>query len=236
MAGKNLGVSYWNKWGFLMLVLAVMVWNLNCQNTGGHPSQVLAIGDSNGAAKDGWVNQLKKLMPNDSIYNVSIPGNTLGFDNLDNPKLNTLHNLNQYLKHASNNHGYLDHVIILLGTNDSKAVFDGREREVLENLKSVITGIREFSYPKPRTPNILLVTPPPYGPDSLLAEKYQGGSKRVAYLVKEYQNIAKKMDCDFLDIHAILKEDFQNRSKDGVHLDSLGQQMIAKAIEKRIKE
>ncbi|HRQ29860.1 MAG TPA: prolyl oligopeptidase family serine peptidase, partial [Saprospiraceae bacterium] len=49
---------------------------------------ILTIGDSNGASEYGWPVQLKKLMPFSNIINVSIAGNTIGFDNLGQEKLN----------------------------------------------------------------------------------------------------------------------------------------------------
>jgi len=59
--------------------------------------KVLAIGDSNGAKEYGWVDQLKKVHFEDFIYNTSISGNTIGFNNNDQEKLNTL--LNVYMKY-----------------------------------------------------------------------------------------------------------------------------------------
>ncbi|MGB3004957.1 MAG: hypothetical protein WBC06_00490, partial [Chitinophagaceae bacterium] len=64
------------------------------------PLHILTIGDSNGAFDYGWPEQMKKLLPFSTIINKSIAGNTIGFDNLDQPKLNTLTNLNQYLDAA----------------------------------------------------------------------------------------------------------------------------------------
>tara|TARA_R110000744_G_scaffold380237_1_gene500368 strand:- start:2271 stop:2495 length:225 start_codon:yes stop_codon:yes gene_type:complete len=74
---------------------------------------------------------------------MSISGNTIGFDNLENPNLN---NLDVYLEKGSKNNGYLVFAIILLGTNDSKVIFKDREKEVLRNMELLIDQIRNFDY------------------------------------------------------------------------------------------
>lgn len=220
----------------VMLFLFLVILSLSaCKTASDHPKNILAIGDSNGAFKHGWVNQLQQLMPKDSIYNVSIPGNTIGFDNLDNPKLNTLRNLKSYLAETTKNSGELDYILILLGTNDSKAVFDDRRDEVLKNMRTLIKELKGFEYSSGKSPKIVIITPPPYGPDSILAEKYKGGENRVAQLSESFQQIAEETGCEFVNIHQRLKPQFMAHSKDGVHLDAEGQKIIAESIKKKIE-
>lgn len=54
---------------------------------------ILAIGDSNGQNKGGWVDQLKKMMPESNIVNLSESGRTIGFDNNGRERLNALKNI-----------------------------------------------------------------------------------------------------------------------------------------------
>ena len=211
---------------FYTLLFITTIWSCTTER----PQVILTLGDSNGAAKHGWVNQLASLRPSDSIYNKSISGNTIGFNNLDNPKLNTLENLDRYLHDVDQKAGKIDYVIIMLGTNDSKAVFDGRQHEVMNNLATLVQRVKAFEYTNTTDPKIVVLSPPPYGPDSLLAKKYKGGAARVKWLASQYSGTCRSLGAAFIDIHSHLENLFMDHSKDGVHLDAAGQMLIAEKI------
>jgi len=194
---------------------------------------ILVLGDSNGAAEHGWVNQLKKLRPEDLIVNTSISGNTIGFDNFGSTRLNTLKMLDSYLSKGIENMGRIDEVIVLLGTNDCKAVFDDQLKKVPGNLEKLVLSIQN-SEAFEKAPEIIIVSPPPYGPDKILPEKYKGGAKRVKYLHKEFRKVAQKMNVGYVDIHTSLESAFDVLSFDGVHLSEEGQQILAKKIDVKI--
>ena len=214
-----------NKLVYTLLFFAT-IWSCTTER----PQVILALGDSNGAAKHGWVNQLASLRPSDSIYNKSISGNTIGFNNLGNSKLNTLANLDRYLQEVDRKAGKIDHVIVMLGTNDSKAVFDGRQQEVMKNLETLVQRVKAFEYGNANAPKIVVLSPPPYGPDSLLAEKYKGGAARVKWLASQYSGTCSSLGAAFIDIHSHLENLFMDHSKDGVHLDAAGQVLIAEKV------
>ena len=216
----------------LKVVLALLM--VSCSGRVQESKKIIAIGDSNGAFDYGWVPQLQKLLPNDVIYNTSVPGNTIGFDNLGQTRLNTLTNLNAYLNEAQDSLKTVDYVVIMLGTNDSKYVFRDQKGEVLANMDTLISRIRDF-FKDSKVPQILLVAPPPYGDDSILAEKYKGGNGRVKLLAGEYAKLAKQNHCEFVDVYHVFENTFMNYSKDGVHLNEEGQKIIAQNIFKKIK-
>jgi lysophospholipase L1-like esterase len=210
-------------WFFLVLLFMVA-----CSN---QPTLILTIGDSNGAAQDGWVVQLTKLCPEISIINKSISGNTIGFDNNGRENLNALRMIETYLQEAEKEAGPnpIDLVLINLGTNDSKAVFDDRKTEVPQNLTKLISFIQNYSFQNIR-PAITIVSPPPYGPDSIMKEKYHGGNKRVRALVPQFEQIAQNMGCGFINIYDVLKPVYDQYSPDGVHMKAEGQLLIAQTI------
>ncbi len=203
---------------------------------------VLVLGDSNAASETGWVRAYERLRGGDVVINRSTPGNTLGFDNLDNPKLNTLKQLDATLdvvdqEAARSPSRVVDVVLINLGTNDSKAVFDGRGDEVVANLRTMIQRLRahyEFVQAG-RTLRIAVVSPPPYGPDDVLAEKYHGGAERVAALVPRFREVTEDMGVTFVDVHRPLAEDFAELAPDGVHMKPEGQQRIAVKVAEAIR-
>ena len=136
---------------------------------------VVTIGDSNGASITGWVNQLKSIRTQDSIFNYSISGNTIGFDNLGHEKLNTLKNITTHLEDAAGRSmtGRIDDIVILLGTNDCKKIFADSSDKVVQNLERLIQLIKEQKSIIASEPEFYIVSPPPFGEDTILLEKYK---------------------------------------------------------------
>ena len=211
------------------LVFLIIGFSLYACNSA-HTTHILAIGDSNGAHPNNWVKQLKALRPEDSIMNVSISGNTIGFDNLGRDTLNTLANIQEYLLHAQDSLQTIDEVIILLGTNDCKAIYDSLQEQVVANMNQLMTKIQAFSYQQPSPPEIMLVSPPPMSEDSLLQAKYTGGRQCVENLLPNYQRIAEAHQSKFIDIYHPLLEAYDSLTVDGVHLNDEGYMRMAKLI------
>lgn len=90
---------------------------------------ILAIGDSNGQNKGGWVDQLKKMMPESNIVNLSESGRTIGFDNNGRERLNALKNIDAYLDKAQVEKKRYDYIIVCLGTMIlKKCLIQGKEK------------------------------------------------------------------------------------------------------------
>jgi lysophospholipase L1-like esterase len=208
---------------FGLLISCTYTFSQNSKN-------ILALGDSNGALPYGWVHQLQNKLPNEKIYNTSISGNTLGFDNLNREALNTLKNLDYYLESAKDSLGEIDYIIIMLGTNDAKYIFKDRQAEVLSNMQLLIDRIGTYDFEQQKKPQIIILSPPPYGSDEIVAEKYKGGALRVKNITIEYEKIAKANNCDFINVYKALQPVFDIYSDDGVHLDEVGQKAIANLI------
>ncbi|MEM7625477.1 MAG: GDSL-type esterase/lipase family protein [Planctomycetota bacterium] len=202
------------------------------------PTQTLMVlGDSNGASENGWVVALRGMLTSDTIINRSRSGNTVGFDNLGHERLNQLKQLDQDLliagaAAADSPAGRIDAVLINLGTNDCKDVFKGRGDKVVANLRRLVSRLQDhFSRTQhDAAPEILIVSPPPYGPDEKLKAKYHGGARRVASLVPRYAEVARQSGARFVDIHTPLAEDFDRLAPDGVHMAREGQRLIARLV------
>ncbi|PHN07863.1 SGNH/GDSL hydrolase family protein [Flavilitoribacter nigricans] len=197
--------------------------------------RVLAIGDSNGALEEGWVNQLRELRFADHVYNTCVSGNTIGFDNLGRESLNTLANADRYLEEADRGLGGLDKIVILLGTNDCKAVFDDRLAEVPENLRKLLRQIKAHPVYQRDQPEIYVVSPPPYAPDEALIPKYHGGAADIAWLFPRFREVAEEESCTFIDIYSGLAPEWETWSEDGIHLIEAGQVKIAEMIAKKFE-
>lgn len=195
------------------------------------PLTVVVLGDSNGASDVGWVVQTQAMKPDWHLLNHSIPGNTIGFDNLDNPRLNTLRNLEDYLTKAREAADQpIDYVLIALGTNDCKAVFKDQGDEVRDNLRTLIQRIRDFDFEQERPPAIAVLSPPPVAGDDRVAAKYQGAADRVRALQADFQRIAGEMDCLYIDAYSPLADHFDQLTRDGVHLAAEGHTLVADVL------
>lgn len=196
--------------------------------------KILTLGDSNGAAENGWVNQLRKIRFEDFIYNESKPGRTIGFYNFGDTSLNALANIEKYLDNAVKNLITVDDIIIMLGSNDCKAVFDDQLKKVPKNLDEMVKKIKSHPFYRTNKPTIHIVSPPPYGKDENMLAKYHGGSERIAWLYPRFKEVAKKNGCNFIDVYSKLLPKWDDYAKDGIHLIAEGQITIAKTISSAI--
>ncbi len=195
----------------------------------------MVLGDSNGAFDSGWVYQLSKLHPEIYFINFSIPGNTIGFNNLNKDTLNTLKNIQKYFLRAYEKTNQIDYIFIMLGTNDCKKTFDLKQNEVIINFESLLDYIANYNYPH-KKPEIILITPPPAGEDSILQEKYHGIKKRLEKNIPEYLEISNKYKIHSIDIYNALKKDFNSLTVDGIHFNINGYKKIANLISSYLKE
>ena len=190
---------------------------------------ILAIGDSNGQNKGGWVDQLKKMMPESCIVNLSESGRTIGFDNNGRERLNALKNIESYLVKAQTEKKRYDYIIVCLGTNDSKKMFDSKQGEVPENLKALLAKIKKHKLCRGAKTKFIYVTPPPLR-DENVSPKYQDSGKRLARLVPQLEDVALKQGFDVVDIYHPLLGVLDYYAKDGVHMTEPGQEIVASKI------
>ncbi len=194
---------------------------------------ILAIGDSNGALEYGWANQLKTLREGDRIINTCISGNTIGFDNQDRKELNALKNVDNVFGKLE---GRTDVVVVMLGTNDCKAIFAGQVKEVPGNLDNLIKQIKAKTKGNLQLAPIFIVSPPPHGEDDMVAEKYKGGARRVEYLVSEFRKVSEKNQCYFIDTHSKIKSAYRYLTTDGIHLNKEGQFIVAAIVNEEMSK
>ena len=188
---------------------------------------ILTLGDSNGQNKGGWVDQLQEMLPESKIVNISKGGRTIGFDNLGREDLNALRNIDTYLDQAQNEIGAhkFDYLIVCLGTNDTKKVFENRQDEVVSNFKELLIKIKEHSLVKSSNVKLVYVTPPPIRTSGIL-EKYMGGNQRLEKLVPIFKSIAEGKDFTVVDVYHPLQNILDYYAPDGVHMDKEGQVII----------
>lgn len=211
------------------LVLPPIDENKNVQHL-----NVLTIGDSNGAFDFGWPQQMTKQLPFSTVINKSISGNTIGFDNLEQPRLNTLTNINFYLDSAYYKlpeNAELDYIVINIGANDTKAVFKDRQREVSANMTALLQKINVYlKEHHKKVPHICIISASPMDEAKIDKVKYGGGDLRIQKNNKMFKKIATANGVDFLNTYDLLKNNFSDKTTDGIHLNEKAQFELATYI------
>lgn len=207
------------------------------KNTNNLKYNILTLGDSNAQNKGGWVDQLKKMMPNANIVNISKSGRTIGFDNNGRKDLNALANIDAYLNDAQQqiaNKKY-DFVIVCLGTNDTKNDFANKQKEVVVNFEALLNKIMQHSLSHKSKPKFIYVTPPPIRTKNIL-DKYKGSNERIEQLILQFTTIAQAKKFSVIDIYHPLLGILDYYAQDGVHMAGSGQEIIAAKIIESIQK
>lgn len=207
------------------------------KNTSNLKYNILTLGDSNAQSKDGWVDQLKKMMPDANIVNISKSGRTIGFDNNGKKDLNALANIDEYLNDAQQQIGNkkYDFVIVCLGTNDTKNDFADKQKEVVVNFETLLNKITQHSLSHKSKPKFIYMTPPPIRTKNIL-NKYKGSNERIEQLIPQLKSIAQTKKFNVIDIYHPLLGILDYYAEDGVHMTGEGQQIIAADIVETIQK
>ena len=130
-------------------------------------------------------------------------------------------------------HAPLDWVIIMLGTNDCAPTFHRDVGEIAFGCVTLIWTVQKsFAGPNRGVPQILLVSPPPFGKFSPLMDLcFRGGEATGQGLAAAYATVAKDCGARFFDAASVLPPG----PVDGVHPDANGQRQLGEAIAKIIE-
>ncbi len=194
------------------------------------PKRLLILGDSNAAADRGWPKRLARMRESWSIANPSLPGATIGFDNNGDQRLNTLARLGAI---ARAHEGPFDAIIIALGTNDAKAVFDDQQSEVAANAAALIRRAKRT--PGWGDPRIFVLLPPPVTEPGDPNAKYAGAPARLADFRKAFMQVATDLNAEIIDPTPLFHPDPARLLSDGVHFTDEGHDLLARAIESALR-
>jgi lysophospholipase L1-like esterase len=181
-----------------------------------------------------WTGRLAELLGKDyRVEEDGLNGRTTCFDDPLDPIRNGL----AHLECSINVKIPVDLIVFMLGTNDTKDRFACSPYCIAKGLERLIMATRGGQYgPAGKDPAILVVAPPPLRdtmPKTWLSGEFSKESVKTSKgLAKEYQKIAEKNGCAFLDAGS-----FAQISKvDATHLDEANHAKFAEAVYKKIKE
>ena len=135
-------------------------------------------------------------------------------------------------------HSPLDLVILNIGINDIKVIFDRSMMEISKGMAEIIDLIRSTSYGPDMQgqPQILLLSP-----SALIHEGYvdqnnesafKGGMEKSLLFNDYYEKLALERDCHYVDLQSVV-----SYSKiDGLHYDKRGHAVVASIVASKINE
>jgi lysophospholipase L1-like esterase len=141
-----------------------------------------------------------------------------------------------YLPGAIATHLPLDLVVIMLGTNDGKKMFNRSPLRIALGVGKLVDIVAQTkggvgtSYPVPK---VLVLCPPPLGalapPER--AERFAGGVEKSKALPAYYEAIARAAGADFLDVGTLTATD----GVDGVHLTAAAHTAIGTGVAEKAR-
>lgn len=147
-----------------------------------------------------------------------LPGRTTVFPDPLHESMDAISTLFALLK----SHEVIDLLIIMLGTNDTKERFHVNAACIAQGMERLVHKAYSVDCWGDHGPNVLIVAPPPIGPEMINAEMGRGCPEKSAKLARYYGEKAQLLGCHFMDA-----ADCQFNSVDHMHLSRLGHAQLA---------
>lgn len=181
-----------------------------------------------------WTGVLAKLLGAEYyVIEEGLPGRTTMYDDAVLPYRNG----KDYIVPCMFTHAPIDLLIVMLGTNDVKALFSPSEVTLGMGVEEFLKVVKNPAlWDGKKAGNILLVAPPAIG-DNIQTSTYYGmfneESVRISKKFPEiYQGIAELYDCHFLNA-----SDYVSPSPyDSIHLSEEDHWRLAEAMAEKIRE
>lgn len=225
-----------------LIILYIIVQTMN---TNPNAKRILCFGDSytwwyipntwyeRFAADKRWTGVLQNLLGNDyEVIEEWLNSRTLDSEDMRPGK--GWRNWSLYIEPCLDSHDPLDLVVIMLGTNESKAIYEKSPNEILrvyedKFVKIILNKKSQFRETSPK----LLIISPPYVNESMsyAQARYQWSKEKLKIIADGYESIAKYHNCGF-----VRSSDFVSVWWDWVHLDEENNKILGEVLAKKIKE
>ena len=128
-------------------------------------------------------------------------------------------------------HEFIDLLIIMLGTNDTKERFCANGACIAAGLERLILKCKSVDCWEGEKKNILIVCPPPIGKEFKDDVMGEGCIEKSESLAKYYKEVAERNNCFFLDAAGC-----EFNSVDHMHLSKKGHGQLARILEEKVRE
>jgi len=175
-----------------------------------------------------WPKQLQNLLgSNYEVIEECLCARTIDSDDL-RPGFEGRNGMS-YITPCLDSHDPIDIVIVSLGLNEIKSIFEWTPKQVSEKMKKLIEVIKNR---KPNfhqtTPRIILLTQPEVREGTgFWGDLWVGSGPKSIELAKEYRKLSTELNIELCDIFNVVKT-----GKDGVHLDESAHRQTATEVAK----
>ncbi len=172
-----------------------------------------------------WPGVLARLLgPEYRVIEEGLPGRTTVFDDPLEPHKRG----RDYLPPCLGSHAPLDLVILLLGTNDLKAIYSASALDIALGCDALLGLIEQSGAGHGGiAPEALLIAPPPLKPlPEPWGESWEGAEAKSRKLAEHYQRIAAEHECAFLNAGDYIV----SSDEDGVHWEASEHAKLGKAL------
>jgi len=211
-------------------------------NTNPKAKRILCYGDSN---TWGYIPAIKKRYPPDlrwpgvlqnllgDSYEIIEEGVNSRTTVFDDPK-HIGKNGKIYLVPCLETHNPIDIVILFLGTNDIKERFNRNPKQIRAGIEELIKLIKGYAWNNDNKPPRIILVSPTIVDEAVpgVQEKYKGAQVKSEQLGKEYAELAKKYNLEFVDAAKIVLPS----KKDGYHLEPNSHKKLAEAFREKISK
>lgn len=202
--------------------------------------RILCFGDSNtwgyyeGSRLGGgvrWTSLLQQAQY--TVIEEGMNGRTTVFDDQPSPGRRGL----DYLAPCLASHDPLDLVVIMLGTNDTKVMFNAPVAEIANGMGQLVKVAQTpFVYPGRVVPQLLVVSPIHVGDDIAGSMFYgsfdQSSVEKSRQLAAAYRALAEMYGCHFMDA-----AQFAAPAKgEAIHMDPAGHRGLAQGMAEKLRE
>ena len=180
-----------------------------------------------------WTGVLAKELSHEyQIIEEGLSGRTTTLDDPIDPRLNG----SAYLPSALASHLPLDLVIIMLGTNDTKAYFHRTAFEISAGMAKLVGQVLSSAsgvgtiYPAPQ---VMIIAPPPLTPmpHPYFQSLFGGAHAKSQELGQVYGDLADFMKVHFLNAGDVITTD----GVDGIHFTAENNLVLGKAVAQKVR-
>ncbi|CAN5164791.1 SGNH/GDSL hydrolase family protein [soil metagenome] len=181
-----------------------------------------------------WTGVLADTLGEDySVIEEGLSARTTNVDDPTDPRLNGA----AYLPAALASHLPLDLVILMLGTNDTKAYLGRTPFDIATGMSilavQVLTAAGGIgtTYPAPK---LLVVAPPPLGvmPDPWFQLMFEGGHEKSAALADTYRAMTSFFKVPFFDAGSVISTE----GSDGIHFSEQNNRDLGAALADQVRQ
>ncbi|MGV9798469.1 SGNH/GDSL hydrolase family protein [Mycobacterium sp. NPDC003449] len=185
------------------------------------------------AADVRWTGVLAdRLGPDYQVIEEGLSARTTNIDDPADPRLNGA----AYLPSCLASHLPLDLLIVMLGTNDTKAYFRREPLDIGIGMSTLLTqaltsaGGVGTRYPAPQ---VLVVSPPPLAPmpHPWFQLIFEGGEHKSAELAKVYAALASFVKVPFFDAGSVVRTE----GVDGIHFTEANNRDLGVALAEQVR-